>query len=82
MKYGLIFLTCGMGALALYLQTDIASLLLCWCGVSFVIVGIAYAGLGAKVFGKQSDGRMAWRCAINVLRAVRIARAEHIKQCE
>ncbi|MGK7904670.1 MAG: hypothetical protein AB4352_25345 [Hormoscilla sp.] len=60
MKYIFIFIASGICAIALSLQTDITSWLLCWCGVSFIIVGIAYGGLGAKVFGKQSDGSMAW----------------------
>jgi protein-tyrosine phosphatase len=60
MKYSIIFIASGIGAIALSLQTDIARLFFCWCGVSFLIVGIAYGWLGAKVFGKQSDGSMAW----------------------
>ena len=36
-------------------------LLLLWPGVSFTLVGMAYAGLGAPVFGKQADGTLHWQ---------------------
>lgn len=31
-----------------------------WAGLSLVLAGAAYAGLGSGVFGKRRDGRMAW----------------------
>jgi protein-tyrosine phosphatase len=34
--------------------------LLVWPGVSFGLVGLAYLGLGPKVFGKQPCGNLSW----------------------
>jgi len=31
-----------------------------WPGVSFGLVGLAYLGLGPRVFGKRASGRLAW----------------------
>ena len=35
------------------------SLILIWAGVSWLLVGLAYFSLGAKVFGKNPDGNMS-----------------------
>jgi hypothetical protein len=32
---------------------------LLWPGVSATLVGLGYAGVGARVFGKRTDGRFA-----------------------
>jgi len=34
--------------------------ILLWPAFSFSVVGMAYLGYGARVFGKQQDGQLAW----------------------
>lgn len=34
--------------------------ILCWCGVGFILVGLAYTRFGAGVFGKRLDGDRSW----------------------
>jgi len=34
--------------------------LLGWFGLSLIVIGVGYAGAGARVFGKRPDGRLAW----------------------
>lgn len=64
MKYSLIFLSLGISAIALSFNLTIARWLFLWIGASFIIVGAAYAGLGARVLGKRSDGKIAgWAIA-------------------
>lgn len=64
MKYALIFSVFGIFLIILSLNifTILNSILLnwliFWCGISFLILGIAYAGLGAVVFGKQKNGKI------------------------
>jgi protein-tyrosine phosphatase len=42
-------------------QTEgISSWLLVWVGLSFAVVSVGYVGLGARVFGKSNEGRLAW----------------------
>lgn len=62
MKYAIVFsslgLVCAFYALSvqpLWLRLLMVSLALCWLGV-----GIAYAGVGGRIFGKRRDGRLAW----------------------
>ncbi|MDB5324329.1 MAG: hypothetical protein JWN40_5960 [Phycisphaerales bacterium] len=56
MRYALIFLTLGLCFTALAIQRGGWAWLLLWPGVSATLVGIGYAGLGARVFGKRADG--------------------------
>ena len=37
-----------------------AAILLIWAAISFGCVALAYAGFGARVFNKGSDGRIPW----------------------
>lgn len=60
MKYAFIFLSFGTYLIAISFKVGIAEWLLFWSGVSFIVVGAAYGWLGAGVFGKRADGRMAW----------------------
>ncbi len=32
----------------------------CWCGMGFILVGLAYARFGVSVFGKRLDGGRFW----------------------
>jgi hypothetical protein len=67
MKYGILFLTVGivLGVEAILLGG--AYWLLVWPGVSFGLVGAAYLGLGARVFGKRLNGTMAWYSVVAML---------------
>ena len=60
MKYAVVFsalgLLCALYAIeanALWLRLFFLSLALCWLGV-----GLAYAGLGGRIFGKRRDGKL------------------------
>lgn len=60
MKYGTLFLGLG-GILAFYGYLNGGwGWLLLWPAGSFSIVACGYFGLGARVFGKRSDGTIAW----------------------
>ena len=60
MKYGILFLM--MGGLLAYYGVFLGGLgwLLLWPALSFCIVAAGYLGLGARVFGKRTDGTIAW----------------------
>jgi len=60
MKQALIYLIAAVVQLALALWLRGGALLLLWTGVACLLVGLAYAGLGARVFGKRADGSLAW----------------------
>lgn len=60
MKYGILFLTLGLILAAEAFSLGRVGWLLLWPALSFGIVGCAYLGLGPGVFGKRSDGTMAW----------------------
>ncbi|MFP2912107.1 tyrosine-protein phosphatase [Pyxidicoccus sp. 3LFB2] len=66
MKYPLVFATAAALLTFLAFQLGGAWWLLLWPAVSFAAVALAYAGAGARVFGKQPDGRM-WPGAVLVL---------------
>ena len=60
MKYAALFLTLGP---ALVIEAVVCRGLYCllvWPGMSLTLVGLAYLRLGPSVFGKKSDGTMAW----------------------
>ena len=61
MRYAAVFMT--LGGLLVWQAVRISpwiGWLVCWAGVSCLLVGAAYAGLGPRVFGKRPDGRLAW----------------------
>lgn len=60
MKYTFIFLILGTYLIIISFKLGIVGWLLFWCGVSFLTLGAAYGWLGARVFGKGSDGKIAW----------------------
>lgn len=60
MKFIVIFLSVGIGLLLWGLTLGAAGWLPLWFGASFFIVAIAYLGVGDRVFGKKSDGKIAW----------------------
>lgn len=59
MKYALIFLIFGILFIIFGCNLIIFRWLFFWTGVSFIIVGAAYGGIGAKVFGKKSNGNIS-----------------------
>jgi protein-tyrosine phosphatase len=67
MKYGLLFLLLGV---VLLMQSALVGglwWLLLWPGLSFAIVGLAYLAIGPRVFGKRTDGTMAWWAVLLLL---------------
>jgi hypothetical protein len=67
MKYGILFATVSV---VLLLQAVVLGgfwWLLAWPGTSFAIVASAYLRMGPRVFGKRSDGTMAWYAVIPLL---------------
>ncbi|MBC8103459.1 MAG: dual specificity protein phosphatase family protein [Cytophagales bacterium] len=61
MNYTVSLSLLGAAQIGLGVSTGgLAGFLLGWSGVSFLTVGIAYAGVGPRVFGKRPDGRVHW----------------------
>jgi protein-tyrosine phosphatase len=60
MAYAVFFLALGAYCLTHALLADGLVWLWLWLGVSFGLVGSAYLGLGPRMLGKRSDGRIAW----------------------
>jgi protein-tyrosine phosphatase len=67
MIHTIVFLGLGLYLVALGVGLGGVALILLWPGVSFGVLGTAYAGLGACVLGKQLDGRMAWWAVVLML---------------
>ncbi|HSI36062.1 MAG TPA: hypothetical protein VK986_20940 [Tepidisphaeraceae bacterium] len=59
MRYAITFLLLGSCFVALALRTGGWGYLLLWPGLSAALVGLGYAGLGSRVFGKRRDGGYA-----------------------
>jgi protein-tyrosine phosphatase len=60
MKYAVTFTLLGAYLIVLGVALGGLALLLLWPGLSFVLLGAAYAGLGPRLLGKRPDGRLAW----------------------
>jgi protein-tyrosine phosphatase len=58
MRMGALFVILGVAMAALGLLGGGASLLWLWPATSFVVVGLGYLGLGARVTGKRADGTL------------------------
>ncbi|NOK00490.1 hypothetical protein HNV27_02570 [Myxococcus xanthus] len=58
MKYAFVFAMAAVLIAFLALRLGGVAWLLLWPGVSFILVALAYAGLGEHAFGKRVDGRM------------------------
>lgn len=58
MKYTFVFTTAAALLAFLAQRLQGPGWLLLWPALSFAIVALAYAGVGARAFGKQPDGRM------------------------
>lgn len=68
MKYAFIFSIFGT-ILIIYsfynFDFILLNLLILWFGCSFITLGIAYAGVGAKIFGKKKNGQISkWSLAL------------------
>jgi protein-tyrosine phosphatase len=67
MRYAFIFLTLGVCFIALAVQRGGWAWVLLWPGISSALVGAGYARIGARVFGKRSDGRYPlWAIVIHL----------------
>jgi protein-tyrosine phosphatase len=68
MRLAPIFFFGGLALTYLAVQYGgVAYWVLIWPGASLMSVGIAYAGLGAVIFGKKSDGRLpAWSVILHL----------------
>ena len=59
MKYTSIFSIMGVCFIILGWKLGLLGWLFFWSGISFLTIGCAYGGVGAKVFGKKSNGSMS-----------------------
>jgi protein-tyrosine phosphatase len=67
MRYGALFLI--LGGILLLEAVILGGLfrLLVWPAISFSLVALGYLGLGPRLFGKRSDGTMAWHSVVILL---------------
>jgi protein-tyrosine phosphatase len=67
MRYAVIFICLGLCFAAVGVQTGGWGWLLLWPATSALLVGVGYAGVGAGVFGKRIDGRIAgWALIVHL----------------
>ncbi len=59
LKYLLVLVLVGVAQIALASTSGKMAWLLYWSGLSWIVVGAAYGGLGAGIFGKRANERMA-----------------------
>lgn len=67
MKYGVLFLIIGVVLLLQGVINGGLYWILLWPGVSFALVASGYLWIGPRVFGKRSDGTMAWYAIASLL---------------
>ena len=58
MKYAIFFLACSVGLVVVAFPWTASSVLKLWGSLALGVVGLGYAGVGPRIFGKGSDGRM------------------------
>ncbi len=58
MKYAIVFWCVTAGCLYKAVMLGGWALILLWPGLSFLLAGTAYAGVGPRIFGKRSDGSL------------------------
>src|SRR3569623_1658332 len=56
MRYAVTFILLGACFVALAIQTQSWGWLFLWPGAGALLVGLGYAGLGSRVFGKRAAG--------------------------
>lgn len=66
MKYAAIFSILGVFLILLGCKLGSIGWLLLWSGINFLTIGCGYGGLGATVFGKQSNGSIS-RLSLSLL---------------
>lgn len=59
LKYLIVLVLVGATQIVLASTSGTMAWLLYWSGLSWIVVGAAYGGLGAGIFGKRANGRMA-----------------------
>lgn len=66
MKYSILFAIAGTYFLITgYHLSNIWGYLLIWMAISYYLVSLAYGGIGVKIFGKQSNGKISlWAIAL------------------
>lgn len=66
MKYSILFAITGTYFLITgYNLANIWGYLLIWMAISYYLVSLAYGGIGVKIFGKQSTGKISlWAIAL------------------
>ncbi len=57
MKYAVFFLACSVGLVVIAFPWTASSVLKLWGSLALGVVGLGYAGVGPRIFGKVSDGR-------------------------
>ena len=58
MKYAVFFLACSLGLVVVAFPWTASSVFMLWGSLALGVVGLGYAGVGPRIFGKGSDGRM------------------------
>jgi len=59
MAYAALFLVLGLAQMGLAGYYGGIAWMLAWSGLSFTTIGLAYAGVGPRVFGKRADGSLS-----------------------
>lgn len=59
MKYAILFGLAGVALIWRGLQLRGWGYCLVWIGISLMLVSLAYAGVGPRIFGKSADGKMS-----------------------
>src|SRR5689334_2552825 len=67
LKYVLAFAFLGVALIILGVGRGGFSWLLLWPGSCYLVLALAYAGLGPAVCGKRLDGRLTWWVAALML---------------
>ncbi len=67
MTYGVLFILISGLMTASALISRGSQFVLLWPALSFGLVGVAYLGMGGRIFGKQRDGSLRWANVIALL---------------
>ena len=59
MKYAVLFLAGSVGLAIVAFPLTASSAIILWGSLALGLVGLAYAGVGPRIFGKRSDGGKA-----------------------
>ena len=59
MKIGFLYTLIGTLAVAYGLQEWTVRWLLCWFGLAYFLVGVAYLGASSRIFGKKPNGKLS-----------------------